>query len=199
MKGAAKEKAQATTTAQTTYWRHNGKLIVIVFKHLFTNLYKLCDELVFISGIACAFLSLKMLIMTILKEDLCFISAQRKDTLSRRTSSGRCTRSPSFVVTCVFRLCLFIFISRDHFRNSITCCISSVFWDNLFFTYVSPRQCLLGGQHKYSIEAMIMHNQLRWAGQCVRMSDNRLPRQVLFSNTTYVLTGHLPKRWVPYV
>ena len=29
-----------------------------------------------------------------------------------------------------------------------------------------------------SIEAMVIQNQLRWAGHCIRMSENRLPRQV---------------------
>ncbi|KAK2174113.1 hypothetical protein NP493_829g01101 [Ridgeia piscesae] len=36
-----------------------------------------------------------------------------------------------------------------------------------------------------SIEAMVMQNQPRWAGHCVRMSENRLPRQVLFAQLTH--------------
>ena len=36
-----------------------------------------------------------------------------------------------------------------------------------------------------SIEAMVMQNQLRCAGHCIRMSDNRLPRQVLFTQLTH--------------
>ena len=68
--------------------KHLLKLIVIIFIHLFTNLYKLCDELVFISGDGMYLFVFKMLFMTILKENLCFISAQRKGTLSRHTSSG---------------------------------------------------------------------------------------------------------------
>ena len=38
-----------------------------------------------------------------------------------------------------------------------------------------------------SIEAMIMQNQLRWTGHCVRMPDSRLPRHVLFSQLTHGL------------
>ena len=36
-----------------------------------------------------------------------------------------------------------------------------------------------------SIEAMEKQNQVRWAGRCIRMSDNRLPRQVLFAQLTH--------------
>ena len=32
-----------------------------------------------------------------------------------------------------------------------------------------------------SIEAMIIKHQLRWSGQCVRMSVERLPKKVLYS------------------
>lgn len=35
-----------------------------------------------------------------------------------------------------------------------------------------------------SIEAMLLKNQLRWAGHCVRLPENRLPRQILFSQLT---------------
>ncbi|KAI0226435.1 hypothetical protein LSAT2_023019 [Lamellibrachia satsuma] len=38
-----------------------------------------------------------------------------------------------------------------------------------------------------SIEAMIVQNQLRWTGHCVRMPGSRLPRQVLFSQLTHGL------------
>ena len=38
-----------------------------------------------------------------------------------------------------------------------------------------------------SIEAMILQNQRRWTGHCVRMPDSRLPRQVLFSQLTHGL------------
>ena len=36
-----------------------------------------------------------------------------------------------------------------------------------------------------SIEAMVMQNQIRWADRCIRMSENRLPRQVLFAQLTH--------------
>ena len=49
-----------TTTARSPYHWNNGKLVVIIVKHLFTKLYKLCDELVFISGLLCILLSFKM-------------------------------------------------------------------------------------------------------------------------------------------
>jgi len=32
---------------------------------------------------------------------------------------------------------------------------------------------------------MVMQNQLCWAGHCIRMSDNRLPGQVLYSHLTH--------------
>ena len=36
-----------------------------------------------------------------------------------------------------------------------------------------------------TVEAMVVQNQLRWAGHCFRMSENRLPRQVLFVQLTH--------------
>ena len=36
-----------------------------------------------------------------------------------------------------------------------------------------------------NIEAIVMPNQPRWAGHCIRMSNNRLPRQVLFTQLTH--------------
>ena len=35
-----------------------------------------------------------------------------------------------------------------------------------------------------SIEAIVMQNQLRLADHCIRMSENCLPRQVLFAQLT---------------
>ena len=35
-----------------------------------------------------------------------------------------------------------------------------------------------------SIEAVVTQNQLCWAGHCIRMSDNSLPRQVIFTQLT---------------
>ena len=45
-----------------------------------------------------------------------------------------------------------------------------------------------------SIEAMVMQNQLRWAGHCIRMSDNRLLRQVLFAQLTHGMRTRDGKR-----
>ena len=36
-----------------------------------------------------------------------------------------------------------------------------------------------------SIEPLVMQNQLRWAGHCIKTSDNCLPRQVHFAQLTH--------------
>ena len=55
-------------------------------------------------------------------------------------------------------------------------------------TGTSPHQCQCPhrDQHNYSPEAIIIQNQLRWAGHCMRMPDNGFPRQVLFAQLTHV-------------
>ena len=58
--------------------------------------------------------------------------------------------------------------------------------DTLYPMGRSPHQCHCPSEaNTTSIEAMVVQNQLRWAGHYIRMSDNHLPRQVVFAQLTH--------------
>ncbi|KAI8490935.1 hypothetical protein Bbelb_313540 [Branchiostoma belcheri] len=51
---------------------------------------------------------------------------------------------------------------------------------NISWTDYRTNTSVLAEAGSWSIEALVMRSQLRWSGHCVRMPDNRLPKQILY-------------------